>query len=172
MHVASSQGSSSVPVTCYTFDFSLLSWKIMSNEDNSLHAIEGIKYVNYITWWSKTFKNLSSYWIWNVGRFFSVGIATLYTLDGPGIESRFWTRFSASVQIRYDPPPQLPVQSLPGLYGGGGKPAAEWRWYAYTFSVEVKNSRMLYVYLGIRVLLWGKLYLYLTEFGLKYFLYY
>jgi hypothetical protein len=34
----------------------------------------------------------------NVGRYSSVGIATRYGLDGPGIESRSEARFSASVQ--------------------------------------------------------------------------
>ena len=39
-----------------------------------------------------------------VGRDSSVGIATRYVLDGPGIESRWWTRLSA------------PVQTGPGAY--------------------------------------------------------
>ena len=38
------------------------------------------------------------------GRDSSVGIATRYGLDGPGIESRWWARFSA------------PVQTGPGAY--------------------------------------------------------
>ena len=33
-----------------------------------------------------------------VGRYSSVGIATRYGLDGPGIESRWGARFSAPVQ--------------------------------------------------------------------------
>ena len=35
---------------------------------------------------------------WLGGRDSSVGIATRYGLDGPGIESRWWARFLASVQ--------------------------------------------------------------------------
>ena len=43
----------------------------------------------------------------------SVGIATGYGLDGPGIESR--SRFSASVQTGPGAHTQPPVQWVPGL---------------------------------------------------------
>ena len=48
-----------------------------------------------ITWHSG---KLVSHWRRMVGRDISVGIATRYGLDGPGIESRWETRFSAPVQ--------------------------------------------------------------------------
>ena len=54
----------------------------------------------------------------------SVGIATRYGLDGPGIESRWGARFSAPVQTGPGAPPSL-------LYNGyrvfpGGKAAGAW----------------------------------------------
>jgi hypothetical protein len=42
--------------------------------------------------------NLYSYMFRHVGRCSSVGIVTCYWLDGPGIETRCWMRFSAPVQ--------------------------------------------------------------------------
>ena len=42
---------------------------------------------------------LNSTYHHSAGRDSSVGIATRYRLDGPGIESRWGTRFSAHVQI-------------------------------------------------------------------------
>jgi len=47
----------------------------------------------------------------------SVGIATRYVLDGPGIESRWRARFSAPVQTAVRPT-QPPVQRVPGLSRG------------------------------------------------------
>jgi hypothetical protein len=41
---------------------------------------------------------LRSPFLMDVGRDNSVGIATRYGLDGPGIEFRWWARFSAFVQ--------------------------------------------------------------------------
>jgi len=59
-----------------------------------------------------------------VGRDSSVGIATRYGLDGPGIESQGGARFSAPVQTGHWGPPSL-------LYNGcrvspGGKAAGAW----------------------------------------------
>jgi hypothetical protein len=61
----------------------------------------------------------------NVGRDSSVGIATCYGLDGPGIESR-WGR-----DFPHRPSPalgstQFPLQWVPGLFPGG-KAARAWR---------------------------------------------
>jgi hypothetical protein len=47
----------------------------------------------------------------------SVGIATLYGLDGPGIESRFRPALGST---------QSPIQRVPGLFPGG-KAAGAWR---------------------------------------------
>jgi len=54
-----------------------------------------------------------------VGRDSSVGTATRYGLDGPGIESRWGARFSAPVQTR------PLVQWFLGLFPGG-KAAGTW----------------------------------------------
>jgi len=51
------------------------------------------------------------------GRYSSVGIATRYGSNRQGIESRYGTRFSASVQN--GPAPPNPVQWLPDLFPGG-----------------------------------------------------
>ena len=126
VHVTSSQVSSSVPVICYTSYLSLLSWKIILCDE------------------AKFFKNISSYWIWIVGRFISVSTTTSYWMVGPGIESHFWARFSVSVQT--DPgvhPPSctMRTESLLGVkWLGSGVD------HPYTFSVTLKNSRVLYVY--------------------------
>ena len=48
------------------------------------------------------------------GRDSSVGIATRYGLDGPGIELHWGARFSGPALG----PTQPPVQWVPGLFGG------------------------------------------------------
>ena len=53
----------------------------------------------------------------SVGRDSSVGIATRYGLDGPGIESQWGARFSAPVQTGPGAHP-APVQWVPGLSRG------------------------------------------------------
>ena len=53
-----------------------------------------------------------------VGRDSSVDIATRYGLDGPGIESRWGTRFSAPALG----PTQPPIQCVPGLFPGVKRP--------------------------------------------------
>ena len=77
------------------------------------------------------------------GRDSSVGIATRYGLDGPGIESRWVARFSE------------PVQTGPGAHpasctmGTGsfpeGKAVGAWCW-SPIFSAEVLNRVQLYLY--------------------------
>jgi hypothetical protein len=54
---------------------------------------------------------------WIVGRDSSVGIATRYGLDGPGIESRWGRNFSQPFRPALGPT-QLPVQWVPGLSQG------------------------------------------------------
>ena len=51
----------------------------------------------------------------------SVGIATGYGLDGPGIESRWWARFSAPVQTGVEAHPAsctISTRSFPGVNSG------------------------------------------------------
>ena len=60
-----------------------------------------------------------------VGRDSSVGIATRYGLDGPGIESRWGARFSAPVQTG---PGAHPTSYTMGTGSfPGGKAAGAWR---------------------------------------------
>ena len=58
------------------------------------------------------------------GRNSSVGIATRYGLDGPGIESRWWRDFPHPSRPALGPI-QPPVQWVPGL-SQGGKAARAW----------------------------------------------
>jgi hypothetical protein len=77
------------------------------------------------------------------GRDSSVGIATRYGLDGPGIESRGRRAF---------PQPSRPALGPPSLlYNGyqvfpGGKAAGAWRWPPTPCSAEVKERVELYLY--------------------------
>jgi hypothetical protein len=59
-----------------------------------------------------------------VGRDSSVGIATRYGLDGPGIESR-WGRDFSQPSRPAPGPTQPPVQWVLGLFSGG-KAAGTW----------------------------------------------
>ena len=67
---------------------------------------------------------LSTYLIWyNVGRVSSVGIATGYGLDGPGIESRWGARLSTPVQTGPEDHPAsctTGTGSFPGVKSGWG----------------------------------------------------
>jgi len=59
----------------------------------------------------------------DVGRDSSVGIATGYGLDGPGIESRWGTRFSTPVQTGPGARPAsctMSTGSFPGVKSGRG----------------------------------------------------
>ena len=58
-----------------------------------------------------------------VGRDSSVGIATRYGLDGPGIEARWGARFSAPVQTG---PGAYPASCTMGTVFLGGKAAGAW----------------------------------------------
>jgi hypothetical protein len=80
-------------------------------------------------------------WSGIVGRDSSVGIATGYVLDGPGIESR-WGRGGF---------PDRPLGSPILLYNGyqvflGSKAAEPWRWPTTPSSAEVKKRVQLYIY--------------------------
>ena len=72
----------------------------------------------------------------------SVGIATCYGLDGPGIESR-WGRDLAHPSRLALGPTQPPIQWVPGLFPGG-KAARGWHWTPS--SPEVKKRVELYLY--------------------------
>ena len=80
----------------------------------------------------------------DVGRDSSVGIATGYGLDGRGIESRLWTRFSAPVQTSPGAHPvsyTMSTGSLPGVkrsVRGVDHPALS--------RAEVKERVELYLY--------------------------
>jgi len=72
------------------------------------------------------FTNPSNYCV-VVGRDSSVGIATRYALDGPGIESRWGPDFPHPSGPALEP--THPTTSwVPGISGGGGKGVEEWRW--------------------------------------------
>jgi hypothetical protein len=78
-----------------------------------------------------------------VGRDSSVGIATRYGVDGPGIESQ-WVKIFCTCSDRPWGPPSF-------FYNGyrvflGGKVAGAWRWPPTTSSAEVKERVKLYIY--------------------------
>ena len=79
-----------------------------------------------------------------MGRDSSVGIATRYGLDGPGIESRWGQDYPHPSRPALGPT-QLPIQWVPGLFSGG-KAAGAWRWPPTPSSAEVKESVELYIY--------------------------
>jgi hypothetical protein len=55
-----------------------------------------------------------------------VGVAICYGLNGPGIESWWRARFCVPVQTASVPPPQPPIQWIPGLFSWV-KAARAWR---------------------------------------------
>ena len=102
-------------------------------------------------WWKSlnwTNNRLVSYKLWMIkyrvgGRDNSVGIATVYGLDGPEIESRWGRDFLDPSRPAWGPT-QL-------LYNGhrvfpGGKAAGSWRWPPTPSSAEVKERAELYLY--------------------------
>jgi hypothetical protein len=60
----------------------------------------------------------------SVGRDSSIGIATSYGLDGPGIESRWGRDFQHPSRPALGPT-QPPIQWVPGVFTGG-KAAGAW----------------------------------------------
>ena len=79
-----------------------------------------------------------------VGRDISVGIATRYGQDGPGIESR-WGRDFPHLSRPVLWPTQPPIQWVPALFPGG-KAAGTWHWPPTPSSAEVKERVDLYLY--------------------------
>jgi hypothetical protein len=98
----------------------------------------------------------------------SVGIATRYGLDGPGIESRWEGRDFPHPSRPALGPIQPTIQWVPGLFPGG-KVAGAWRWPTTSSSAEVKERVQLYSSppLGLHGLFEGELYLYLYLYLLK-----
>ena len=81
----------------------------------------------------------------NVGRDNSVGIATLYGLDGPGIESRWGRDFPRPSRPAMGST-QPPVQWAPGLFPEV-KAARAWCWPpTLASSAEVEGQVQLYIY--------------------------
>jgi len=54
-------------------------------------------------YWS-AYSDLTDAWVWSVGRDVSVGTATIYRLDGPGIASHGGEIFCARPDWRWVPP--------------------------------------------------------------------
>jgi hypothetical protein len=61
----------------------------------------------------------------SVGQDSSVGMATRYRLDGPGIKSWWWGNFPYLFRPALGPT-QSPIQCVPGFFPGG-KSAGAWR---------------------------------------------
>jgi hypothetical protein len=79
-----------------------------------------------------------------VGRDSSVGIATRYELDGPGIESQWGRDFPHPSRPALGPT-QPPIQWVPGLFPGG-KAAGRGVDHPPVSSAEVKERVELYLY--------------------------
>jgi hypothetical protein len=76
------------------------------------------------------------------GRDSSVGIATRYGLDGPGIESRWGRDFSQPSRPALRPT-QPPIQWVPGLFPGRPGRGVD---HPPSSSTEVKERVELYLY--------------------------
>ena len=83
-------------------------------------------------------------YIFIVGRDSSVDIATLYGLDGPGIESRSGRDFPHPSRLVLGPT-QPPVRRVPGPFPGG-EVAGAWPCPPPPRSPEVKERVELYLY--------------------------
>ena len=79
-----------------------------------------------------------------VGRDSSVGIATLYGLDGPGIESRWGRDFPRLSRPALGPTPP-PIQWVPGLSRGVKRPGRDVD-HPPTSSAEVKERVEIYLH--------------------------
>jgi len=93
----------------------------------------------------------------------SVGIATRYGLDGPGVESRCGARFSEPVQTG---PGAHPVSYKVGTGSFPGVSVGAWRWPPTPSSSELKEGVWLYLYFpsgpSWPILLWTLHYFTLT----------
>jgi len=98
-----------------------------------------------------------------MGRDSSVGIATYYEVEGPGIVSRWvWGDFLHPSRPVLGPTVTV-VQWIPGLFPGEGvKGPDRGVDHLSASSAEVKERVKLYLYspLGFCGLFWGDLYLY------------
>jgi hypothetical protein len=88
--------------------------------------------------------NYRIYLIYYVGRDSSVGIATRYGLDGPGVESRLGARFSAPVQTGPGAHPAAYTMGT-GSFPGVKRPGRGVD-HPHSSSAEVKERVELYVY--------------------------
>ena len=79
-----------------------------------------------------------------VDRDSSVGIATRYGLDGPGIESRWGWHFSAPIRTGPGAHPAFCTMRTGSFLGG--KAAGAWRWPPTPYSAEVKERVGLHLY--------------------------
>ena len=79
-----------------------------------------------------------------LGRDSSVGIATCYGLDGPGIEYRYWRDFTHLSRHALGHT-QHPIKWVPGL-SRGVKAAGAWCWPPTPSSAEVKERVDLHIY--------------------------
>ena len=79
-----------------------------------------------------------------MGRHSSVGTATLYGLEGPGIECRWGRDFPHPSRLVLGPT-QPPIQWVPRLVPGV-KAAGAWRWPSTTSSAEIKERVEINLY--------------------------
>ena len=94
--------------------------------------------------WPITLTHSSPLYYKAVGRDSSVGIATRYGLDGPGIEYRRGREFPHLSRPALGPT-QPPMQWVPGPFPRS-KAAGAWRWLPTPSSAEVKERVELYIY--------------------------